>query len=282
MLALGWRRSDRAAEYAFEGASSCSSRRRCRGRRGYALSHAVPPRSAARVRARSRRPRRLVGGRWRHRGPRRGRHRDRGDRRLRRPRPATAPDNVGRVASVLAVWGAGMPLTVGARFAWSNPRGRRSWGSLIAAASGVAALVGSLIIGLTLTTIVDRPDRWGVNYDQLFGNPYTNAESDIVAPIVDNPNVVAVTGANVGSIAINGADTATIGFESAMGDLVPTVLDGRIPQNATRSGSAPRLRPASTSASATPSRRSDRRVSRTSSSSSARSSLRRVQGTVRR
>jgi putative ABC transport system permease protein len=90
--------------------------------------------------------------------------------------------------------------------------------------------VGSLVVGLTLTKIVDRPERWGINYDQLFGNPYISAEGDIVAPIARDPDVQAATGANFGSVTLNGSDTATVGFESTKGGLVPTVLEGRDPR----------------------------------------------------
>ncbi|MEO6653276.1 MAG: FtsX-like permease family protein [Ilumatobacteraceae bacterium] len=149
-----------------------------------------------------------------------------------RPHEVATQDDVGRLAGVLSKWGASMPLTVGARFARSNSRGRGPWMSLVAGSLGVGALVGSVLVGVTLTTIVDRPERWGVNYDQLFGNPYTSADRDIVAPILDIPDVVAVTGANFGSVTINGSDTATVGFASAKGGLIPTVVDGRDPLTA--------------------------------------------------
>src|SRR4029077_14494478 len=114
----------------------------------------------------------------------------------RRPRVATAPVSTGSVAGALSRWGDGMPLSMGARFAWANPRGHRSWGSFVAGAVGIAALVASVSVGMTLTAIAERPARWGVNYDQLFGNPYTDVDNDIVAPIVGMPEVLAVTGAN--------------------------------------------------------------------------------------
>jgi hypothetical protein len=149
---------------------------------------------------------------------------------LRRARTAAVHDHVGGLAGSVAERGAGMPLSVGARFASSGARGRRSWPSQLAGAAGMAGLVGSVIVGLTLARIVDRPNRWGVSYDQLFGNPYTESRTDIVTPIVDNPLVVAVTGAHIGSLTINGSDTATIGFDNAKGNIVPTVLHGRAPK----------------------------------------------------
>lgn len=231
MLALGWRRVDRALEFAIEGAILVLVAAPVAALVAYALSALFPlgvlgafepdpgPRPDWVVAAAG-----VVGlaafvtlvaafvG-WR------------------RPSVAASSDSVGRVAGSFARWGAGVALSVGARYAWSNQRGRRAWGSLLAGTVGVAALVGSVIVGVTLTTIVDRPERWGVNYDQLFGNPYTGVEGDIVAPIVDIPDVLDVTGANFGSLTINGSDTATIGYDSAVGGLIPTVLEGRDPRS---------------------------------------------------
>jgi hypothetical protein len=150
---------------------------------------------------------------------------------MRRSRAATARDNPGALTSSLFARGADMPLSVGARFASSGARGR-PWGSLLAGAVGLAGLVGALCVGLSLTHIVDRPDRWGVNYDQLFGNPYTSTDADIVAPILGNPDVVAAMGATIGSVTVDGSDTPTLAFDSAKGGLEPTVLRGRSPTTA--------------------------------------------------
>ena len=147
---------------------------------------------------------------------------------LRRTHAARARDKPGALTSSRFARGAGMPLSVGARFASSGARGR-PWGSLLAGAIGVAGVVGALCVGLSLTRIVDRPDRWGVNYDGLFGNPYTATDADIVTPILDDPDVAAVMGAVIGSVTVDGADTPTLGFTSVKGGLVPTVLRGRSP-----------------------------------------------------
>lgn len=149
---------------------------------------------------------------------------------------AVARGMVGGLGGAVSARGAGMPLTVGASFASAGVRGRRPWGTRFAGVVGIAGLVGSAVVGLSLSHIVDRPARWGVNYDQLFGNPYTSAQADLLAPFIDNPDVAEVTGANIGSVTINGSDTATIGFDSAKGNLTPTVLHGRDPLTPTEIG----------------------------------------------
>jgi len=145
-----------------------------------------------------------------------------------RPRRIVAK-SPGGLAAMLAARGAPVSLTVGSRFATSSVRGRRSWASLSAGALMVSGLAGSTVVGMSLTEIVEHPPRWGVDYQTLFGNPYLYAEDDIIRPIADSPDVEAVTGINIGSVTINGSETATIGFDQVKGTIAPIVIDGRLP-----------------------------------------------------
>ena len=97
-------------------------------------------------------------------------------------------------------------------------------------ALGIAGIVGAAFAGSALTTVVDTPERWGVNFDSMFGNPYAPTQDDLVTPLIDIDDVSAATGAHIGSVAINGSDTQTIAFARAKGDLVPTVLEGHVPR----------------------------------------------------
>jgi FtsX-like permease family len=143
----------------------------------------------------------------------------------------------GSVAGVVAAIGAGVPLATGARMLGTHRTdGRRSWGLYVAGALGVAGIVGSGVVGLSLNTVLDHPARWGRNYDALYGNPYISTPGDIVTPIADSPDVVAVSGATIGALAINGRDTAAYAFDAVRGGLVPTVIDGRVPSTADEIG----------------------------------------------
>ncbi len=145
-----------------------------------------------------------------------------------RPRRYVAKSPTG-LATLLATSGAAVPLTVGSRFATSGVRGRSSWLSLCAGGLLVAGVVGSAVVGMSLNDIVNHPPRWGVDYQSLFGNPYIYAQDDIIGPIADSPDVEAVTGANIGSVTINGSDTATVGFDQVKGAIAPVVIAGRLP-----------------------------------------------------
>ena len=148
----------------------------------------------------------------------------------RKERVAESDASTGRVVGVVAASGASMALTTGARLIATGPRGgRRSLVSLAVGVIGFAGLVASGVVGLSLTHLVDQRDRWGENYDQLFGNPFVPTENDIVTPVIDNPDIVGLAGANIGSLTINGHDTATLAFDTVKGAQRPTTLEGRPP-----------------------------------------------------
>jgi ABC-type lipoprotein release transport system permease subunit len=68
-----------------------------------------------------------------------------------------------------------------------------------------------------------------VNYDQLFGNPYVETDTDIVTPLVSQPGVVALSAAHIGALTLDGVETPALAVDPVKGGLLPTVLDGRAP-----------------------------------------------------
>jgi hypothetical protein len=124
----------------------------------------------------------------------------------------------------------GMPLTVGAHYARIGPSGAgRSIVSVVAGMVGMAGLVGAVIVGLNLDDMVNTPARWGVNYDELFGNPYVETDTDIVTPVANQRGVAQVTAVHIGSLTIDGRETPTLAIDPVKGELVPDVLKGRVP-----------------------------------------------------
>ncbi|MBI5088108.1 MAG: ABC transporter permease [Actinobacteria bacterium] len=93
----------------------------------------------------------------------------------------------------------------------------------------MAGLVGAGVVAFSLDTVVDSPSRWGVNYDYMFGNPYIEADEDIVAPVVGVAGVEALSAVHVGSLTIDEHETATLAIDPVKGGLLPTVLSGRAP-----------------------------------------------------
>jgi ABC-type lipoprotein release transport system permease subunit len=130
-----------------------------------------------------------------------------------------------------------MPFAVGAHFARVGPSGRRrSLASLLAGIIGTTALVGAVVVGLSVDDMVHTSTRWGVNYDNLFGNPYVETDTDIAAPVAQTPGVTQLTAAHIGSLTVNGAETSTLAIEPVKGALLPEVLQGRAPRRGAEIG----------------------------------------------
>ena len=139
----------------------------------------------------------------------------------------------GRLTRRVTVTRGGVPLAVGAHFARVGPSGaRRSVASLAAGVVAMAGLVGAGIVGLSLDTVVNTPTHWGVNYDRLFGNPYIEADTDIVTPVIHEPGVAKLSAVHVGSLTVDGHETPTLAVDAVKGRLYPTTLEGQAPVRA--------------------------------------------------
>jgi hypothetical protein len=123
-----------------------------------------------------------------------------------------------------------VPVQVGTRFLVVGPTGaRRSIAVLVAGVIGTAGLFGAVLVARNVDTIVSTPARWGVNFDRLLGNPFIEADHDIVGPVRREDSVTRLTAAHLGTLTIDGAETPTIGFEPVKGALQPRMISGAAP-----------------------------------------------------
>ncbi|CAN5541238.1 hypothetical protein BH10ACT2_BH10ACT2_15130 [soil metagenome] len=149
---------------------------------------------------------------------------------LHRVRSTRAARPVGALGRLIEASPASMPLIAAAALTRSDTGNVRSRpGRAVIGALGLAGVVGSIVVGLSLGQIGTSPARWGANFDQLFGNPYVPTDSDIAAPMIAAPGVESVTAATIGSLSVNGHDTATFAFDPVKGSLLPVAIRGRAP-----------------------------------------------------
>ncbi len=134
----------------------------------------------------------------------------------------------GRLAGLFT--GAGFTLATGAHFAATGASGRRRAAGAVALSSlGLAGLVGSAVVGLSVAHLVDDPGRWGVNYEQVFGNLFIPGEPSFVTPFIEDSNVSALSAVTAGTLTIEGRDVAVFAGEPIRGEIVPVALSGRAP-----------------------------------------------------
>jgi len=149
---------------------------------------------------------------------------------LRRARSGDANHSIGGLGRLIEASPASMPLIAAAALTRSDTASVRSRsGRFVVGALGLAGVVGSVVVGASLDQIGTSPARWGANFDELFGNPYVAASSDIVTPMVAAPGVESLTAATVSSISVNGQETALFAFDPVKGALLPPAISGRPP-----------------------------------------------------
>jgi len=135
-----------------------------------------------------------------------------------------------RVAPVLP----GTAAALGLRFAFPRGPGRpRSARASLLGLILVAGLVfAALTFGRNLTTMLDEPARYGVNFDLALGQGGEVSEADVL-PLLDDPKLSPdIAGLTLyGSLPVDAGSASlyVIGMQPLRGDLLPEVLSGRLP-----------------------------------------------------
>jgi putative ABC transport system permease protein len=131
--------------------------------------------------------------------------------------------------------GAGPAVTQGVRFALSRQR-RRGFPPVAFAlgiAAALAGILGATVVGRSIDRVTAERDRWGENYDQMFGGSHVPAVRDIVTPIADDHAVRDVTAATIGFLTIEDEDVTVFAVEVIRGSYAPVITSGRAPVTAT-------------------------------------------------
>src|SRR5262249_39784820 len=94
----------------------------------------------------------------------------------------------------------------------------------------VAALIGAVVFGVSMSRLVQEPARYGDNFDFKFGDDgATELPEEAQQAMQQNANFTGLlwygsTFANVGARTM-----PIVGFETVRGDTGPVVLSGRLP-----------------------------------------------------
>ncbi len=145
----------------------------------------------------------------------------------RRRSPSDTPATVDGLARRLGP----VQLATGARFAFGAARNRR-WplaGFLgLVVVSGV--VVGAVTLGVNLGHLVDEPERSG-NQGLMIGSG-GNEIADAVRNVLEtDPDVAAVMYYGNVTVSVGSVGLYLTGLQPAKGDLLPTLLAGRLPQS---------------------------------------------------
>jgi ABC-type lipoprotein release transport system permease subunit len=150
--------------------------------------------------------------------------------RITRRQAATAHPSA--VADALSRTGVVPEANLGVRFALSRDgRERFSSAATIAALCfGVAAVVGTLVFGASLSRLVGDSARYGYNFDYVAGNPTGGPlDPSVMDAARTAPGVRGAMALSQGSAPVAGEDIDLVGVEPLRGGLLPVVLAGRFP-----------------------------------------------------
>ncbi len=139
---------------------------------------------------------------------------------------ATAVDTVARHVPVR--------LATALRFAFTRQAREptRPRAAVVGTAVVVGVLVGALTFGASLGDMVDRPDRWGDNFDLALGQGGGELSSDIRTQLESDPDVAALAlfGTVLTTAGTEGFDVT--GMLPVLGSTAPHLFEGRLPEGA--------------------------------------------------
>ena len=141
------------------------------------------------------------------------------------PRPSAAADALSRTS-------APPEAQVGVRFAFSRDGRDRlsSWATIATLCLAVAALVGTLVFGSSLSRLVADGGRYGYNFDHVAGAPTGGPlDPSVIDAARTAPGIAGAMALAQGTGSIGGDDIDLVGVEPLRGGLQPVVLAGRFP-----------------------------------------------------
>jgi ABC-type lipoprotein release transport system permease subunit len=104
--------------------------------------------------------------------------------------------------------------------------------AVVGAALVVAVLAGALTFGASLGNMVERPARWGADFDLVLGQGGGALSDDVRTQLENDPDVVALTlfGTILTTVDTDGFDVT--GMLPVVGSTAPHVFEGRLAEGA--------------------------------------------------
>lgn len=145
-------------------------------------------------------------------------------------RPSRTPRPWG-FAEVLASALPGGQASTGLRFAFvpATGRARSATTPVVGLTLVFCVLFGALTFGTNMRRLVSQPAQWGHNQDFDIGAGETEISPEIQAALEASPDVGGFTLYGTTAVAVGTRSLDVVGMRQVKGDLVPEVLDGRLP-----------------------------------------------------
>ena len=146
-------------------------------------------------------------------------------------RPVRGAERPSPLVESVAVRSGSATVATGFRFAFT--RSSRDRGSVRAAVLGMlvttAVLVGAVVFGSSLGRLVTDGNRFGNNFDLLFGSGGDIVPDEVLAAFEADADVAALMLYAVGQARVGPVTIRLAGMDPVKGDLGPKVVAGRLP-----------------------------------------------------